>query len=154
MDVIRTHSITIIGNTHKDCWDQFDSFKKEHVIIQTFGAQKDETGHYQMLVIYCDYKKEEDKSKYILCDKSENIEESLKSWIDKPVYIKGCCWGKEFDGWTILYLDEKEERNWLGHLNLWFDYKGKQYSVYGFLPSKYTYWTSSDYDNAIYSCKV
>ena len=86
----------------------------------------------------------------MICNRCENMEDALIPYINKPVYIKGYCWSKRFDGWVVLYLNEQEERNWLGILNLYFDYKGKTYPVYGFLPSRHDTWTSATYNNAIY----
>ncbi len=90
----------------------------------------------------------------MICNRRENMEEALTPYINKPVYIKGYCWSKDFDGWAVLYLDEKEKRDWLGILNLYFDYKGEKYTVYGFLPHKYTSLTSSTYNNAIYKDEI
>ena len=90
----------------------------------------------------------------MICNRNENID-VLIPYINKPVYIKGFCWNKSFDGWVVLYLDEKEERNWLGILNLYFDYKGSTYSVYGFLPSRFDLQVpSSSNRNAIYKDEV
>ena len=86
----------------------------------------------------------------MICNRRKNMEEALTPYINKPVYIKGYCWSKNFDGWVVLYLDETEERDWLGHLNLYFDYKGKRYTVYGFLPSDPDDWISAYRHNAIY----
>lgn len=76
----------------------------------------------------------------MICNRSENID-TLIPYIDKPVYVKGFCWNKRFDGWTVIYNDST---------GLMFDYKGKAYSVYGFLPSRFTMWCDSTYENAIY----
>ena len=142
-------SIIIMGDSFQNYINHLDSFIEQYNVVSISDHHKGEDGYYSSLVFYYDHKKQDDKSKYILCNRCENIEESLVSWIDKPVYVKGYCWAKEFDGWTVLYLDEKKERDWLGHLNLWFDYRGKKYPVYGFLPSGLE--TDS---NAIYTCKV
>ena len=76
----------------------------------------------------------------VICNKREEIKQWLIPYIDRPVYIKGYCWGKEFDGWTVIYDDGR----------LLFDYRGKTYPVYGFLPSRFTLWTDSTYNNAFY----
>ena len=44
---------------------------------------------------------------------------------------------------------EGEKSNLVGR-NLLFDYRGKTYPVYGFLPNRYTISTDSSYDNAFY----
>lgn len=80
----------------------------------------------------------------IICNRSENID-TLIPYIDKPVYVKGFCWNKSFDGWTVIYNNGS---------GLMFDYKGKQYSVFGFLPSRFTMWCDSKYENAIYNNSV
>ena len=82
----------------------------------------------------------------MICNRSEDID-SLVPYINKPVYIKGYCWNKAFDGWAVIYDDGV---TWLRDKNLVFDYRGRTYSVFGFLPSKYTMWTDSSYNNAIY----
>ena len=86
----------------------------------------------------------------MICNRSED-RDLLIPYIDKPVYIKGYCCGRKFDGWVVIY---EIEESWLTGRNLVFDYKGKQYSVYGFLPSRHTMWTSSTYDNAFYKGEV
>lgn len=80
---------------------------------------------------------------YMICDKKENID-FLFPYIDKPVYVKGYCWNKRFDGWAVLYNDN----------GLMFDYRGKTYPVLGFLPSKFTMNTSSTYNNAFYKEQI
>lgn len=80
----------------------------------------------------------------IICNRNENID-VLIPYIDKPVYVKGFCWNKSFDGWTVIYN---------GSTGLMFDYRGKTYSVYGFLPSRFTMWCDSTYENAIYKSEV
>ena len=82
----------------------------------------------------------------MICNRSED-RDFLIPYINKPVYIKGYCWNKSFDGWVVVY--EGEESRLIG-INLLFDYRGQQYSVFGFLPSRYTMPTSSTYDNAFY----
>ena len=86
----------------------------------------------------------------MICNRSED-RDLLLPYIDKPVYIKGYCYGRKFDGWTVLY--EGKESRLIGR-NICFDYKGGHYSVYGFLPSKYTMCTSSTYNNAIYKNEI
>ena len=76
----------------------------------------------------------------MICNRTENID-ALIPYIDKPVYIKGFCWNRSFDGWTVIYNDGS---------GLMFDYRGKTYSVCGFLPSRFTMWCDSTYENAIY----
>ena len=78
--------------------------------------------------------------RYMICSKQESID-NLVPYIDKPVYVKGFCWNKSFDGWTVIYNDGG---------GLMFDYRGKTYPVYGFLPSRFTMWCDSKYENAIY----
>lgn len=76
----------------------------------------------------------------MICNRSEDIS-LLIPYIDKPVYIKGYCWNKSFDGWVVIYKEKDR---------LLFDYRGEQYPVFGFLPSRHTMWTDSSYNNAIY----
>ena len=82
----------------------------------------------------------------MICNRSED-RDLLTPYIDRPVYVKGYCWGRKFDGWTVIY---DEGKNKFRDRNLMFDYRGKQYSVYGFLPSIYTMRTDSSYNNAFY----
>lgn len=84
----------------------------------------------------------------MICNRREEIEQWLIPYIDRPVYVKGYCWCKEFDGWTVIYDDGRETIS--GRRNLLFDYRGKTYSAYGFLPSRYTMSTYSSYNNAFY----
>lgn len=86
----------------------------------------------------------------VICNRSEDID-LLVQYIDKPVYIKGFCWNIKFDGWTVIYDIGK---TWLHDRTLMFDYKGKSYSVYGFLPNKYTLYYDSSYGNTIYMSDV
>lgn len=87
----------------------------------------------------------------MICNRSENID-TLISYIDKPVYIKGYCWNKEFDGWVVLY--DRGKDSW-HDMNLVFDYKGSTYSVFGFLPSRFDLQVpSSSNRNAIYKNEV
>ena len=87
--------------------------------------------------------------KNIICNRKEDID-TLIPYINKPVYVKGFCWNKSFDGWVIIYDNDK---SW-NDMNLMFDYRGKSYSVYGFLPSNFTLSTSSTYNNAIYKDEI
>lgn len=82
----------------------------------------------------------------MICNINEDIG-LLVPYINKPVYIKGCCWGKKFDGWAIIHYNDKEIKSCK---NLLFDYRGNTYSVYGFLPSRFTMWTDPSDGNAIY----
>ena len=77
---------------------------------------------------------------YMICNRAENID-ALIPYIDRPVYVKGFCWNRIFNGWTVIYNDGS---------GLMFDYRGKTYSVCGFLPSRFTMWCDSTYENAIY----
>lgn len=77
---------------------------------------------------------------YMICNRTENID-ALIPYIDKPVYVKGFCWNRSFNGWTVIYNDGS---------GLMFDYRGKKYSVCGFLPSRFTMRCDSAYENAIY----
>ena len=87
----------------------------------------------------------------IICNRSENID-TLIPYIGKPVYVKGFCWNREFDGWVVLY---DGGTNWLRDVNLVFDYRGKTYSVFGFLPSRFSLQVpSSSNRNAIYKGEV
>lgn len=81
----------------------------------------------------------------MICNKSEEID-LLINYICKPVYIKGYCWNRVFDGWTVIYRREDG--------NLAFDYRGASYSVKGFLPSRFTMSTSSTYNNAFYNEQI
>lgn len=81
--------------------------------------------------------------KNVICNRREEIEQCLIPYINKPIYIKGYCWNKPFDGWTVIY-DKFLEKELL------FDYRGKTYPVSGFLPSRYTMSTDSSYNNAFY----
>lgn len=82
----------------------------------------------------------------VICNRSEDID-LLTQYIDKPVYVKGICWNRVFDGWAVIY---DGGANWLRDVNLVFDHRGKTYPVFGFLPSQFTMNTSSSYNNAIY----
>lgn len=82
----------------------------------------------------------------VICNRSEDID-LLTPYIDKPVYVKGICWNRVFDGWAVIY---DGGANWFRDMNLVFDYRGKTYPVSGFLPSQFTMNTSSSYNNAIY----
>lgn len=76
----------------------------------------------------------------VICRRFEEMDK-LIPYVDKPVYVRGYCWGKRFDGWTVIYFGE--------HNNLMFDYRGESYSVRWFLP-RFALPTSSTYNNAIY----
>lgn len=82
----------------------------------------------------------------MICNRYEDLD-MLIPYIDKPIYVKGYCWGYSFDGWTVIY---DEGKNRFRDRNLMFDYRGNQYSVYGFLPSRHTMTTDSSYNNAFY----
>ena len=83
----------------------------------------------------------------MICNRSEDID-LLIPYIDKPVYIKGFCWNKTFDGWIVIYDNGV---TWLRDRNLVFDYRGITYSVFGFLPSRFELQVpSSSNNNAIY----
>lgn len=82
----------------------------------------------------------------MICNRCEDIE-VLISYIGKPVYIRGYCWNRSFDGWVVIYDTGK---SWVSDRTLRFDYMGKSYSVFGFLPSRFTSHLDSSYDNAIY----
>ena len=89
--------------------------------------------------------------KNVICDRKENID-TLIPYIDKPVYVKGFCWNKRFDGWVVLY---DKGKNFWNDMNLAFDYKGSSYSVAGFLPSRFDLQApSSSNRNAIYKDEV
>ena len=79
----------------------------------------------------------------------ENIEKieskDIEKYVALPVYIKGHCWNRTFDGWTVIYRHESG--------NLMFDYRGASYSVKGFLPSEFTMSCSSTYNNSFYTVK-
>ena len=77
----------------------------------------------------------------MICNRQEEIEQWLIPYIDRPVYVKGYCWGRIFSGWTVIYDDDGR---------LLFDYRGKTYSAWGFLPSRFTLSTDSSYHNAFY----
>ena len=87
----------------------------------------------------------------IICNRNENID-LLIPYINKPVYIEGFCWNKAFNGWVIIY--DRGKDNWRD-MNLVFDYRGKTYSVYGFLPSRFDLQVpSSSNRNAIYKSET
>ena len=83
--------------------------------------------------------------KNVICDVCENIG-LLDPYINKPVYIKGYCWNRVFDGWAILYVSEPK----YGASDLVFDYRGRTYSAYGFLPGLFTLSYDSKHNNAFY----
>ena len=76
----------------------------------------------------------------MICNRDEDIDR-LVPYVNKPIYIKGFCWNRSFDGWVVIYDDGN---------GLMFDYRGKTYSVYGFLPSRFTMSCASNYENAFY----
>ena len=76
----------------------------------------------------------------VICNRVEDID-CLIPYIDKPVYVRGFCWNKSFNGWTVIYDNGS---------GLKFDYRGETNSVYGFLPSRFTMRTASNYENAFY----
>ena len=87
----------------------------------------------------------------MICNRSEDID-LLTTYIDKPVYVKGVCWNRVFDGWAVIY---NGGANWLRDVNLVFDYRGKTYPVFGFLPSRFDLQVSSSSNrNAIYKSEV
>lgn len=91
----------------------------------------------------------------MICNLRENIK-ALIPYIDKPVYVRGYCWGKRFDGWAVIYDDGSG--SWLTTLadgrHLMFDYRGHTYSVFGFLPYENTWPWDSTSDNAFYTEEV
>lgn len=44
----------------------------------------------------------------MICNRREEIEQWLIPYIDRPVYVKGYCWSREFDGWTVIYDEGKK----------------------------------------------
>lgn len=91
----------------------------------------------------------------MICNSRETIE-AMIPYIDKPVYVRGYCWGKRFDGWTVIYVDGS--LGWLtkstGDRNLVFDYRGHTYSVFGFLPYENMWLWGSKHGNAFYTSEV
>lgn len=83
----------------------------------------------------------------MICNRREEVEQWLIPYINRPVYVRWYCWSRKFDGWTVIYDDGKTRFH---DRNLMFDYRGESYSVYGFLPSRYTMSTSPLYNNAFY----
>lgn len=84
----------------------------------------------------------------MICGRCEDIE-ALVPYINKPVYVRGYCWSKRFDGWVVIY-ETSCESSWLNTSNLVFDYRGHTYPVFGFLPSRLTSCFNSSRDNAFY----
>ena len=70
----------------------------------------------------------------------------IEKYVTLPVYIKGYCWNRTFDGWTVIYRREDGK--------LAFDYRGASYPVDGFLPSRFTMSCSSTYNNAFYERRL
>ena len=79
----------------------------------------------------------------MICHRKDDIN-VLIPYINKPVYIRGYCWTKHFDGWTVIY-ERKDGAN--AYSNLAFDYRGRSYPAAGFLP-QFALPTSSTYNNA------
>ena len=86
----------------------------------------------------------------MICNRSEDAEKFIP-YLNKPVYIKGYCWNKLFDGWVVIY---DKGVTWLNDHNYMFDYRGVTYPLCGFLPNKYTSHWDSSYNNAIYKDEV
>ena len=86
----------------------------------------------------------------MICNRNEDID-LLVPYINLPVYIKGFCWNKKFDGWTIIHYGDRVLPD---SKNLLFDYRGNTYPVYGFLPRMFTMSASSTYNNAFYSKQI
>jgi hypothetical protein len=82
----------------------------------------------------------------IICNRSENVGQ-LAPYLNQPVYVKGYCYNKRFDGWCIIHNNDKVL---IDSRKLVFDYRGDTYSAYGFLPSRFTMITDSRYNNAFY----
>lgn len=66
----------------------------------------------------------------------------LEDFITEPIYVKGYCWNRKFDGWTVIYRCEDG--------TLRFDYRGVSYPVTGFLPNKWMDELCSCYNNGFY----
>lgn len=66
----------------------------------------------------------------MICDMQKIEKSQLENYVGKPVYVKGVCWNRSFDGWTVIYRRESGD--------LCFDYRGGNYSVDGFLPNEFT----------------
>lgn len=81
----------------------------------------------------------------MICNRCEKTD-LLNHYVDKPVYIKGYCWSRRFDGWTVIYRRKDGD--------LAFDYRGESYPVKGFLPSRFTMNTCSTYNNAFYNEQI
>lgn len=82
----------------------------------------------------------------VICDRCDNVG-LLVPYINQPVYVKGYCYNKVFDGIGIVHYYDK---TLIDSKNLVFDYRGDTYSAYGFLPSRFTMSTDSRYNNAFY----
>ena len=44
----------------------------------------------------------------MICNRNDEIEQWLLPYINRPVYVKGYCWNRKFDGWTVIYEGEKK----------------------------------------------
>lgn len=66
----------------------------------------------------------------MICDMQKIEKSQIENYVGKPVYVKGVCWNRLFDGWSVIYRRESGD--------LWFDYRGANYSVDGFLPNEFT----------------
>lgn len=87
----------------------------------------------------------------MICNRSENID-ALIPYINKPVYIKGFCWNKKFDGWVVIY---DQGKGFWSDMNLAFDYRGQTYLVSGFLPNRLDLRVpSSSNENAVYKDEI
>ena len=53
----------------------------------------------------------------MICNRSEDVEKFIP-YLNKPVYIKGYCWNKLFDGWVVIY---DKGVTWLNDHNYMFD---------------------------------
>ena len=72
----------------------------------------------------------------MICDMQKIEKSQLENYVGKPVYVKGVCWNRSFDGWTVIYRRESGD--------LWFDYRGGNYPVNGFLPNEFTIGSSKN----------
>ena len=72
----------------------------------------------------------------MICNMQKIEKSQIENYVGKPVYAKGICWNRSFDGWTVIYRRESGD--------LWFDYRGGNYSVDGFLPNEFTIGSSSN----------
>lgn len=72
----------------------------------------------------------------MICDMRKIEKSQLENYVGKPVYVKGVCWNRSFDGWSVIYRRESGD--------LWFDYRGGNYPVNGFLPNEFTIGSSKN----------